>query len=258
MKDLHNHILFGIDDGSRNLEESIKIIEEAERNGYTDLILTPHYRKLENFTCDNKSKRKRFKELKKEVEERNIGVNIYLGNEITLDEDFIYYLRTNQLLSLNDSKYLLLELPFVGKLDCLDEILEDLLENDLIPIIAHPERYADYNLDDYQKLINKGVLFQGNIGTLFNKYGTKTKNKLEEMLKRHMIHFISSDTHHEGQTSFSRIDHAIEKIELLTGSKEMALELVDGNISKVINNQNIEAYKVRQKKHGLKLFKIFK
>ena len=86
MKDLHNHILFGIDDGSNNIEESIKIIEEAEKNGYTDLILTPHYRKLENFTSDNKSKRKRFKKLKKELEERNINVNIYLGNEITLDE----------------------------------------------------------------------------------------------------------------------------------------------------------------------------
>lgn len=258
MKDLHNHILFGIDDGSKNIEESIQIIEEAKRNGYTDLILTPHYREVENFVCDNKTKRQLFKKLKKEVEERNIGVNIYLGNEITLDEDFFYYLRTNQLSSLNDSKYLLLELPFVSRLKCLDKIISELNRLELVPVIAHPERYQDYSLEDYEKLISKGVLFQGNIGSLYNKYGEKTKKKLEEMLRRHMIHFISSDTHHSGQTSFSRINNVKEKVELLTGSSEMANDLVDGNISKVINNQEIIPYKIRQKKQGLKILKIFK
>ena len=53
MKDIHNHILFGIDDGSESLEESIQIIKEAVQNGYTDIILTPHYRSIQDFTCDN-------------------------------------------------------------------------------------------------------------------------------------------------------------------------------------------------------------
>lgn len=257
MKDLHNHILFGIDDGSASLEESIKIIEEAKRNGYTDLVLTPHYRKEEEFTCDNKEKKKIFKLLQEEVKTKKIKINLYLGNEITLDDDFFYYLRTNQLLSLNNSKYLLLELPFQSRLDHLEEIIDELKELDLIPIIAHPERYEEYNIEDYQKLIYEGVLFQGNIGSLYNKYGTKTKSKLEEMLKRHMIHFMGSDTHHDGQTSYSRIKDAKEKIEELTGSKDMALELVDGNISKVIKNEEVIAYKIRQKKQGLKILKIF-
>lgn len=256
MKDIHNHILFGIDDGSNDLEESIKIIQEAIRNGYTDLVLTPHYREKEGYTCNNRNKYKIFKQLKEEIEKRNIKINLYLGNEITLDEDFFYYLKTNQLLSLNDSKYLLLELPFQSRFHELYEVIGELKRLDLVPIIAHPERYEDYHIEDYQKLIQEGVLLQGNIGSLYGKYGVKAKNKLEEMLKRHMIHFIGSDTHHDGQTSYSRIHDVVEKIEELTGSREMAIELVDKNISKVIENRNIEAYRMREKKQGLRILKM--
>lgn len=256
MKDIHNHILFGIDDGSNDLEESISIIQEAQRNGYTDLILTPHYREQEGFTCDNRSKYKIFKSLKKEVEKRNIKINLYLGNEITLDDDFFYYLKTNQLLSLSDSKYLLLELPFRSRFQDLDDIINELKRLDLVPIIAHPERYEDYHIEDYQRLIQEGVLFQGNIGSLYGKYGIRTKNKLEEMLKRHMIHFIGSDTHHASQTSYSRIHDVVERVEELTGSREMAMDLVDRNISKVIKNEEVKAYRMREKKQGLKILKM--
>lgn len=256
MKDIHNHILFGIDDGSNDLEESIKIIQEAIRNGYTDLVLTPHYREKEGYTCDNKKKNKIFKFLKQEVEKRNININLYLGNEITLDEDFFYYLKTNQLLSLNDSKYLLLELPFQSRFDDLDEVIGELKRLDLVPIIAHPERYENYHMEDYQRLVNEGVLFQGNIGSLYGKYGRKAKNKLEEMLKRHMIHFIGSDTHHDGQTSYSRIHDVVERVEELTGSHEMAMELVDKNIGKVIKNEEVTPYRMREKKQGLRILKM--
>ena len=256
MKDIHNHILFGIDDGSEDVEESIKIIQEAIKNGYTDLVLTPHYREKEGYTCNNRNKYRIFKQLKEEVEKRNIKINLYLGNEITLDEDFYYYLKTNQLLSLNDSKYLLLELPFQSRLNELDEILEELKRLELVPIIAHPERYEEYQIEDYQKLIQKGVLLQGNIGSLYGKYGMKAKNKLEELLRRHMIHFIGSDTHHDGQTSYSRIHDVVEKLEELTASHQMAIELVDANIGKVIKNEEVTAYRMREKKQGLKILKM--
>lgn len=257
MKDIHNHILFGIDDGSNDIEESIRIIQEAVKNGYTDLVLTPHYREREGYICDNRKKYRIFKTLKQEVENRNIKINLYLGNEITLDEDFFYYLKTNQLLSLNDSKYLLLELPFQTKFDELYDVVEDLRKLDLVPIIAHPERYEAYHIEEYQKLIYEGVLFQGNIGSLYGKYGIKAKTKLEEMLKRHMVHFIGSDTHHDGQTSYSRIHDVVERVEELTGSREMALELVDKNINRVIHNEELNAYRMREKKQGLKILKIF-
>ena len=247
MKDIHCHILFGIDDGSEELEESIGIIEKAVSNGYTDLILTPHYRFDQNFIADNNTKRKVFRELKKEVEKRGIEVNIYLGNEITLDEDFFYYLKTNQILSLNESRYLLLELPFINKYPNLEEVIKKIMEMGLVVIIAHPERYLRYNVDDFMELVNMGVLLQGNISSLYGKYGRDAEDKLKEMLKRHMIHFLGSDIHMEKQTSYTRISDAREKIAELTGSSEMANEIVSGNIDKVIKDQEIIPYPVRKK-----------
>ena len=75
------------------------------------------------------------------------------------------------------------------------------------------------------------------------------------MLKRHMIHFMGSDIHHEGQSSYDRINKTIEKLAELTGSKEMAMELVDSNIEKVIKDEKIKAYSIRKKKHRLKILK---
>lgn len=256
MKDLHNHILFGIDDGCESLEESIRIIKMAERAGYTDLILTPHYRASQDYTCGNKKKKQIFDYIQGEVEKRKIPVHLYLGNEVTLDEDFFYYLKSNRIMPLNGSRYILLELPFLDRYSDLDDTFDELLERGFIPIIAHPERYDGYHdFDEIASWIKKGVLLQGNIGSLYGKYGSKAKEKLEELLKRHMIHFISSDIHHDSQTSLSRIKKVILKLEELTGSKEMAMDLVDKNIDKVIRDLPIEPYNIRVKKSKLKIFR---
>jgi len=92
-----------------------------------------------------------------------------------------------------------------------------------------------------------GVLLQGNIGSLYRKYGRSAEEKLEEMLKRHMIHFIGSDVHHVKQSSYTRIQSVKEKVEKLTGSSSMAQELVSTNIDKVIKDEEIKTYPVRRK-----------
>ena len=247
MKDIHCHILFGIDDGSEDIKESIKIIEKAVENGYTDLILTPHYRYDQNFIADNKTKMKVFRELKKEVEKREIDVNIYLGNEITLDDDFFYYLKTNQILSLNESRYLLIELPFIRKYPNLKEVIKKIIDIGLVVIIAHPERYLKYSVDDFVELVEMGVLLQGNISSLYGKYGKQAEDKISEMLKRHMIHFLGSDVHMEMQTSYMRINDAREKIAELTGSFDLADEITSLNIDKVIRDKEIIPYPVKKK-----------
>lgn len=258
MKDVHNHILFGVDDGSKDLEESLKIIEKAVNNGYTDLILTPHYRQVQDYTCDNRRKRKIFKALQRAVKENELKIRLYLGNEITIDNNFFYYLEEDNLLTLNDSRYILLELPFAERIDNVESIFEKLIGMGYVPIIAHPERYElYYNFEELEKWIKMGVLFQGNLGSLYGKYGTKAKKQIEELLQRRMIHFMGSDVHHAEQSSYVRIRNAFEKIENLTGSKEIALDLVDRNIQKVIKNEEIEHYKIRKKKKRLKLLKIF-
>lgn len=254
MKDIHNHILFGIDDGSESLEESIQIIKKAVQNGYTDLILTPHYRTIQGYVCDNLEKKKRFDLLQEELKEQNIDVRLYLGNEITVDSNLMEYFDRNQVLPLNHSRYILLELPFQSRFSKLHDLIFKLRSLGCVPIIAHPERYEYYSdFNEFQRMIKEGALLQGNIGSLYGKYGKNVQVRLEEMLKRRMIHFIGSDVHHAKQTSYQRISDVETKIAELTGSREIARDLVDGNIDKVIRNKIVQAYAIRVPKRRLRI-----
>ena len=76
MKDLHTHILFGIDDGASNLDESIEMLKKLKENGVTDVMLTPHYISGSIYNCNNKEKEKIFKKIKKELKQKNINITL--------------------------------------------------------------------------------------------------------------------------------------------------------------------------------------
>lgn len=253
MKDIHSHILYEIDDGAESINESINIIKKAINNGYTDIILTPHYRKIQGFVSNNKIKKDIFNNLKKEIKKQNLKINIYLGNEITVDEDLYYYLETEQIASLNNSRYLLLELPFTGRLDYLDNLFDDLIDDGYIIIIPHPERYMDYKEKDYIEWNKKGILFQGNIESLFDTYGIVAKNKLEKLLKHHLISFMGSDVHKEYHNVYHR--NIKDKLMEILNDEKMVLELIDNNINKVINNEIVKPYEIIQEKKHFRILK---
>ena len=251
MKDIHSHILYEIDDGSESLEESIEIIKQAIKNGYTDIILTPHYRKIQGYTKNNKIKKDVFKKLLKEVKQQKLKIKLYLGNEIAVDEDLFYYLKTNQVLTMNDSRYILLELPFSGRLKSLDSIFEELLEKNYIPIIPHPERYNDYKEKDFIEWSKLGILFQGNTESLYGGYGKHIQNKLEFMLKKHLISFMGSDIHKSCDLTYEK--DIENKLNNLLNDNNMVKELIDINIEKVIKNEEIKPYEII-KESKFKLF----
>ena len=252
MKDIHSHILYSIDDGAENIKESINIIKNAIKNGYTDIVLTPHYRKKQGFVANNKIKKELFNNLKKELKKNKLKINLYLGNEITVDEDLYYYIDTNQILSLNNSKYLLLELPFTGRLNYLDNLFDDLIADEYLIIIPHPERYMDYKEKDYIEWSNKGILFQGNIESLFGGYGKKVQDKLENLLKLHLISFMGSDIHKDYHNTYDK-DINNKLMEILN-DKKMVFELTDKNIESVIKNKIVKPYEIVQEKKKFKIF----
>ena len=83
MKDLHSHIIYGIDDGSKSIEESIELIKCAVNQGMTDMICTPHYMEETEYICNNKEKLNRLNVIKEKLKEENININLYLGNEVS-------------------------------------------------------------------------------------------------------------------------------------------------------------------------------
>ena len=87
MRDIHCHIMYGIDDGSKSLEQSIEILKNAYSNGITDIVLTPHYINKSEYNCNNKNKKKILDELIGELKKEKIDINLYIGNEVMIDPD---------------------------------------------------------------------------------------------------------------------------------------------------------------------------
>ena len=113
MIDIHSHLLYGIDDGSRSIVESAYIIKSLSEIGYTDIILTPHFINGSSYMSTRENNLDLLDRLKVELVKHQIPVNLYLGNEIYIDSEIANLLKNNIISSLNDSKYLLIELPMI-------------------------------------------------------------------------------------------------------------------------------------------------
>lgn len=235
MIDFHSHILPNIDDGSKSIEESINLIEEAKKAGFTDIILTSHY--LENYYEANNTERQDL--LKQICENNNLDVKLYLGSEIFVTENIINLINERKASTINNSKYVLFELPMNNNVLYLKELIFRLIENNFIPIIAHPERYSyvKKNPNMLLELIEMGVLFQSNYASIIGYYGKDAQITVKKLLKNNMIHFLGTDVHRQN-TIYKKIPEILEKLEKLIG-KEKLYELSNTNPKLVLENKEI-------------------
>ena len=234
MKDIHNHLMYGIDDGSSSLEESKKILKEMEEQKVTDIMLTPHYIIGSNYNTNNAEKKKLLNELKKVTK-----INLYYGNEVYIDNDIVEYIKKNEISTLNGSRYILVEFPLNEELDIAFSLIQNIIKSGYVPIVAHPERYHYYDLKFFVDLINEGCLLQGNITSLCGKYGKDAKHNLELMIAKHMIHIVGTDTH----TDLYPMEDCYIALTSLT-TVEMYKDLTKDNFDKIINDKEIVPYDI--------------
>jgi len=199
MVDIHNHLLYGIDDGSKSIEESIDVLRDMEKSGFTDIILTPHYISDSSYSNPRSNNLEKLEVLKEELKKNNISINLYLGNEIFIDENILDNLDKDVISSLNDTNYLLIELPMSGEYVGYQEIFKHLLSKGYKVVLAHPERYITFQ-EDFSKvyeLEDIGVYFQSNIDSLVGKYGPKAEKTIIRLLRENKLSFLSTDIHHK-------------------------------------------------------------
>ena len=237
MIDVHSHLVYGVDDGSRDLEETMAILKEAKKAGFTDIILTPHYME-DYYMVPSEDIEKRIDIMKDEA--NKIGIELYQGNEIYATENIVKLIEEKEAVSLNNSRYVLFELPMQTKPMNLDEVVYIILESGRIPIIAHPERYRYVQEDpnillDY---INQGVLFQANYGSITGHYGKEIKETVKKLLTHNMIHFLGSDNHRT-HSVYREIPEAMQILEKWVGA-DMVNELTTENPSHILKNKEIE------------------
>lgn len=239
MIDFHTHIIPNIDDGSRSIEETFNLINEAKEVGFKGIVLTSHY--IENYYETDVPERDMWvKAISDNLKVKGIDTDLYLGNEIYLSSNMMNLLVDGKASTINNSSYVLFEMPLNAEPMNLYDVIYSLQENRLIPILAHPERYSFIQKEPelVYDLIEKGVLMQANYGSILGIYGEKAQIIVKKFLESNMIHFLGTDVHRQN-TIYKRVPEALRKIEEIVGIDKLE-QLTTKNPMLALNNKKIE------------------
>ena len=197
MVDLHAHILPGLDDGSHSLSESIEALKLHASQGCTTVVCTPHISPA--YPNSESIIKQTYNKLRKAVSEVTLEVTLHYGAEYAIEMLFEKIMHTEPLIFLNSEddplRYLLVEFPFIGKPLWLDKLCEYLAENTIGLVIAHPERYG--NFDIFKAIVNHSeCLFALNLSSILGEEGWRVKKNAFSFISRHGARIVlSSDTH---------------------------------------------------------------
>lgn len=230
MIDIHTHILPGIDDGSKDLETSIQLLEKAKSIGVTHIILTPHAIFGSSYYKDKDTLIELFNEFSEKV--NHIGIKLYLGSEIYYSEKNYKNLINGDLVTFNNSKYCLVEYPMHEESE-IEETLYNIKVNGFYPILAHPERYKFLNVE-IVRLIRSHAKTQINTTSILGLHGNKIKKFAFQLMKSNLVDFVSSDCH-DIESRNVNLDEAY-KVVLKKFGKEYADKIFIFNQLKLIES----------------------
>lgn len=236
MIDIHSHIIPNVDDGARSVEETFNILKEAQEAGFTDVILTSHF--LLNYYETNAQELIFWKEKLQEVlKKQGTKINLHSGMEIYITNQMEELLESKKILTLANSRYMLIELPLATNVKYFDYVVYYLEAKGIKPIIAHPERYkcVQKDPDIVEEYIEKGCLIQCNYGSIVNLYGREAEKTIKTLLKKNQVHFLGSDVHRENGTYLIILD-AIKKIRKIIGENKIN-EITTINPKKILQNE---------------------
>ncbi len=191
--DIHSHILPGIDDGAKNIKESLELISEIRKMGFVKVICTPHtYEGVHNNTY--KSIEQSFNTLNNRNNEK---IKFNFASEYMLDNSIIVKAKNKSLLCLKHN-YVLVEMSYISSPINLYEIIFELQTNGYIPVLAHPERYRFLyvkNYNEFNKLKKVGCMFQINLLSLTGYYGKDIVDACNYLINNDFCDYFGSDIH---------------------------------------------------------------
>jgi protein-tyrosine phosphatase len=192
MIDIHSHFIYGVDDGSQSVKESLKMILEAEKLGIESIIATPHFH-IDLYSAEKAADN--LSELIARVSD--CGVQLYLGYEVFLTPAVPDLIKGKKNLTLNNSKYLLFELPFDIIPPYSVETVRKLHGESIIPILAHPERNKNFvsDFNSFISFLENGCLIQLDAASITGVYGSEVKKFAKKIIELKIAHFVASDAH---------------------------------------------------------------
>jgi protein-tyrosine phosphatase len=203
MIDMHSHILYGVDDGAKTIDDSINLIKEEIKKGVKQIILTPHYKKRQG-NSNMQVISENFEILKKSVESESLGVQLYLGSEVYLDSNYYETIWNDSFYTLANSDYILIEFSLLDVPNNIPEICYEAGIKGYIPVIAHAERYEILYTNNHliKDILNEGAHFQVNASAVINKEDKESYKFVNFLLKNELVSFVASDVHNMESRGF--------------------------------------------------------
>ncbi len=208
MIDIHSHLLYNVDDGSKSLEQSIKYLNEIKKIGMNDVVLTPHVK------TKNKDLVKENYEVLKGYANK-LGINLYLGNEIMSSSNIINALKNKDILTLNNTKYILVEFKRGESMpkENIYNIFQNIIDNGYKPILAHPELYPCYrDIAFVERLKDMGIIIQIDATSILLDEDFKIYSYAHKLLKNYLVDVVASDAHCTSKRSFIKLAKAYKKV----------------------------------------------
>tara|TARA_B100000686_G_scaffold309167_1_gene350850 strand:+ start:404 stop:1129 length:726 start_codon:yes stop_codon:yes gene_type:complete len=232
--DIHCHILPGIDDGARDIDESIQMSRLAAQDQIEIAVATPHHIPRSNLSGKDEIN-KMVSNINHEIEKNEIKFTVIAGQENKMSDDLPRTIEVEDSLLIGSSNYILVEAPFIEFPAYIYKTLGTLLDKGIRPILAHPERnlLIQQDLTILERLKDQGILLQVNTGSFVGHYGDKPQSTAENMLKKGIIDVVASDAHTSTGIRVPNMSKGFDIIEKISGANE-ALQLTSYNPHDII------------------------
>ncbi|RLA53840.1 MAG: capsular biosynthesis protein, partial [Gammaproteobacteria bacterium] len=199
MIDLHSHLLPGIDDGARSLEEALQLARVAVNDGITHMTFTPHIHP-HRFDNSHATIRPVFDSFKQALQDHSISLSVAMASEVRLSAEVLALVAENEIPFLGSwqgKHVLLLELPPGHIPPGSDKLVQWLLDRNIVPMIAHPERNKDIirDFNSIAPFVEMGCLFQVTAMSMAGRFGGPAAKRAMDMLENDWITVLASDAH---------------------------------------------------------------
>lgn len=194
--DMHSHILPGVDDGARNIEETCKMLQIAYNEGIRVIVATPHHHNKRGMATLGQLK-EQLALVREEAKKISDDFRVYLGAEVFFGHDVPEELKKHEIATFNGSDYVMLEFSPTDDFGYIQNAVQTVQMTGYQVIIAHAERYQCLmkNLDLLEHLVNMGAYIQINAGSIVGNSGWGIKRTIAKMMKYELVHFVGTDTH---------------------------------------------------------------
>lgn len=238
MIDIHNHIIPSVDDGPSNEEEMIKLVKQAADQNITGIVASPHHL---HYRYDNEFQDivQKVQEINEHEEVKKLGITVYPGQEVRISDQLLTHLDNGKIKGINNSKYLLLELPSNQVPNYTQNIIYEIQTRGFIPVIVHPERNKQISQDIniLYGLVGIGALSQLTASSLTGTFGKNIQKLSLQMIEHNLVHFIASDAHHSDLRPFG-LANVVNNKKLVKWEESIKMYLK--NNEKMINNEKIQ------------------